>query len=189
METNRKVTIPFAFHKEEETGRIDNFVRAAKSIRGESFENHKYPPYPFDDSDVYKVIEGASYTLSVQPDPKLDSYLDDLIAKIGAAQEKMAISILHAPSTLCTRTRGPEISAGFWKESIVTNFTTSAICMKRRPRTTRRPANVHCSTSRFERRICSIERSVQTSRLYGPGTRLLKWVWQSSTVSPAIRVT
>jgi len=37
---------------------------------------------------VYKVIEGASYTLSVQPDPKLDAYLDDLIAKIGAAQEK-----------------------------------------------------------------------------------------------------
>lgn len=82
------MTIPFAFHKEEETGRIDNFVRAAKSIRGESFENHKYPPYPFDDSDVYKVIEGASYTLSVRPDPKLDAYLDDLIAKIGAAQEK-----------------------------------------------------------------------------------------------------
>lgn len=82
------MTIPFAFHKEEETGRIDNFVRAAKSLRGESFENHKYPPYPFDDSDVYKVIEGASYTLSVQPDPKLDAYLDDLIAKIGAAQEK-----------------------------------------------------------------------------------------------------
>ena len=88
IEINRRVTIPFAFKKEEETGRIDNFVRAAKSLRGEPFENHKYPPYPFDDSDVYKVIEGASYTLSVHPDPKLEAYLDDLIAKIGAAQEK-----------------------------------------------------------------------------------------------------
>ena len=88
IETNRKVTIPFAFQKEEETGRVDNFIRAAKALRGEPFENHKYPPYPFDDSDVYKVIEGASYTLSVTPDPKLEAYLDNLIEKIGAAQEK-----------------------------------------------------------------------------------------------------
>jgi hypothetical protein len=87
IETNRKVTIPFAFGKDEETGRVDNFIRAAKALRGESFENHKYPPYPFDDTDVYKVIEGASYALSVHPDPKLEAYIDGLIAKIGAAQE------------------------------------------------------------------------------------------------------
>ena len=87
IETNRKVTIPFAFGKDEETGRIDNFIRAAKALRGEPFENHKYPPYPFDDTDVYKVIEGASYTLSVHPDKQLEAYVDDLIAKIGAAQE------------------------------------------------------------------------------------------------------
>ena len=88
IEINRRVTIPFAFQKDEETGRVDNFIRAAKALRGEPFENHKYPPYPFDDTDVYKVIEGASYTLSVYPDPKLEAYLDDLIAKIAAAQEK-----------------------------------------------------------------------------------------------------
>src|SRR3984893_11392403 len=88
IETNRAVTIPFAFQKDEETGRLDNFIRAAKALRGETFENHKYPPYPFDDTDVYKVIEGASYTLSVHPDPKLDAYIDGLIAKIAAAQEK-----------------------------------------------------------------------------------------------------
>ena len=45
------------------------------------------PGYPFDDTDVYKVIEGASYTLNVYPDPKLDAYVDGLIAKIAAAQE------------------------------------------------------------------------------------------------------
>jgi DUF1680 family protein len=88
IEINRAVTIPFAFKKDEETGRVDNFIRAAKALRGEPFENHKYPPYPFDDTDVYKVIEGASYTLSVHPDPQLEAYIDDLIAKIGAAQEK-----------------------------------------------------------------------------------------------------
>jgi DUF1680 family protein len=88
IEINRKVTIPFAFQKDEETGRVDNFIRAAKALRGEPFENHKYPPYPFDDTDVYKVIEGASYTLSVSPDPQLEAYIDGLIEKIGAAQEK-----------------------------------------------------------------------------------------------------
>ncbi len=88
IETNRKVTIPFAFKKDEETGRVDNFIRAAEALRGEKFENHKPPGYPFDDTDVYKVIEGASYTLSVHPDPKLEEYVDGLIAKIAAAQEK-----------------------------------------------------------------------------------------------------
>src|SRR5713226_7940958 len=81
IETNRKVTIPFAFEKDEETGRLDNFLRAAMALRGEKFENHRPPPYPFDDTDIYKVIEGASYTLSVTPDPKLEAYIDDLIRK------------------------------------------------------------------------------------------------------------
>jgi len=87
IETNRTVTIPFAFQKDEETGRVDNFIRAAKALRGETFENHRPPGYPFDDTDVYKVIEGASYTLSVHPDPKLEAYVDGLIERIAAAQE------------------------------------------------------------------------------------------------------
>jgi uncharacterized protein len=88
IETNRKVTIPFAFGKDEETGRLDNFIRAAKALRGEPFDNHKPPGYPFDDTDIYKVIEGASYTLSVHPDPALEAYVDSLIEKIAAAQER-----------------------------------------------------------------------------------------------------
>ena len=88
IETNRKVTIPFAFRKDEETGRVDNFIRAAQALRGETFSNHNPPGYPFDDTDVYKVIEGASYTLSVHPDPQLEAYVDGLIARIAAAQEQ-----------------------------------------------------------------------------------------------------
>jgi len=87
IEINRATTIPFAFGKNEETGRVDNFVRAAAALRGESLTNKKAPGYPFDDTDLYKVIEGASYALSVQPDPKLDAYVDSMIAKIAAAQE------------------------------------------------------------------------------------------------------
>jgi len=88
IETNRKVTIPFAFEQCEKSGRIYNFERAAKVLRGETVTDLRPPGYPFDDTDPYKVIEGASYALSVTPDPQLDAYVDTLIAKIGAAQEK-----------------------------------------------------------------------------------------------------
>jgi DUF1680 family protein len=88
IDINRTVTIPFAFQQDEESKRVYNFERAAKVLRGETLEDKKAPGYPFDDTDVYKVIEGASYALSVTPDPKLDAYVDSLIAKIAAAQEK-----------------------------------------------------------------------------------------------------
>src|SRR6266487_477549 len=88
IEVNRTVTIPFAFQKCEETGRVDNFPRAEAALRGETLTDKKPPGYPFDDTDLYKVIEGASYSLSVHPDPKLETYVDGLIEKIGAAQEK-----------------------------------------------------------------------------------------------------
>jgi len=88
IETNRTVSIPFAFEKCEETKRVYHFERAAAALRGEALKDKTPPGYPFDDTDVYKVIEGAAYTLSVRPDPKLEAYLDGLIAKIAAAQEK-----------------------------------------------------------------------------------------------------
>ncbi len=86
IETNRTATIPAAFQQCELTGRVDLFVRAAKALAGEPHDLRP-PGYPFDDTDVYKVIEGASYTLAVDPDPRLDAYVDALIAKIAAAQE------------------------------------------------------------------------------------------------------
>lgn len=86
IEVNRAVTIPFAFEKCEETDRVENFIRAAKALQGQGYSD-KIPGFPFDDTDIYKVLEGASYALSVQPDPKLSAYLDTLIAHIAAAQE------------------------------------------------------------------------------------------------------
>ncbi|MGA2068010.1 MAG: glycoside hydrolase family 127 protein [Thermoguttaceae bacterium] len=81
QETNRLTTVWYDFHKCEETGRIDNFAKAAGLMKG------PFRGIPFDDSDVYKVIEGAAYALAVRPDAKLEEYLDALIAKIAAAQE------------------------------------------------------------------------------------------------------
>jgi len=83
IETNRKVSIPSAFKKCEETGRIDNFAIAGGLKHGE-FKGD----YPFDDTDVYKVLEGASYALAVQYDRKVDEYLDGIIQLIAAAQEE-----------------------------------------------------------------------------------------------------
>jgi uncharacterized protein len=80
--TNHQVTIPIAFKKAEETGRIDNFRIAGKLKEGK-FSSL----YPFDDSDVYKNIEAASYSIQIFPDPKLEAYLDTLIGYIAAAQE------------------------------------------------------------------------------------------------------
>jgi len=87
IETNRAVTIPYAFEQCEQTGRMNLFARAAKVLRGEPLEDKSPPGYPFDDSDVYKVLEGAAYALSVKPDPELEKYVDDLIALIASAQE------------------------------------------------------------------------------------------------------
>ncbi len=59
IETNRAVTIPAAFQQCERTNRVDLFERAAKALKGEPLANTRPPGYPFDDTDVYKVIEGA----------------------------------------------------------------------------------------------------------------------------------
>lgn len=81
LETNRTITIPFDFKKCEETGRIDNFAIAGGLKKG-TFRGIRY-----DDSDVFKVVEGAAYSLQTQYDPKLDKYLDTLISYFAAAQE------------------------------------------------------------------------------------------------------
>lgn len=81
LEVNRRVTIPYAFKMCEETGRIENFEVAAGRKQG------GMKGYCFNDSDVYKVIEGAAYSLAIHPDPKLEEYCDRLIDTIAAAQE------------------------------------------------------------------------------------------------------
>jgi len=87
IEVNRTSSIPSAFAQCELTGRVALFDRAAAVLRGETNVDKRPPGYPFDETDLYKVIEGASYSLSVTPDPKLDQYVDGLITKIAAAQE------------------------------------------------------------------------------------------------------
>ncbi len=82
IKKNASVTIPIAFSYCESTGRVKNFEIAGGLDTGK-FQTI----YPFDDSDVFKIMEGASYSLQTYPDPELDAYLDTLIYKIGLAQE------------------------------------------------------------------------------------------------------
>ncbi len=81
IDTAVQVTIPYDFEKCEETGRIDNFAKAGGLMDG------AHQGIFFDDSDVFKVVEGAAYALQIAPNGELDRYLDDLIEKFAAAQE------------------------------------------------------------------------------------------------------
>lgn len=81
IEINRTVTIPASFDRCQSTGRIKNFVMAAE-------KSGKFcTTFPFDDTDIYKTLEGASFSLAVHPDAKLEAYCDSLINIIAKAQE------------------------------------------------------------------------------------------------------
>lgn len=82
LKASREVTIPLAFSKCEETGRYENFVKAAHPS-----SDYKVGGLAFDDTDVYKTIEGASYSMQTYPDKKLDKYIDSVLTIVAAAQE------------------------------------------------------------------------------------------------------
>ncbi len=78
---NRDVTIPTQYQLLEETGRIDNFRRAAGKV-------HKpFQGYYYNDSDVYKWLEACAWTLASEPVPAIQEMADAVIAEIIAAQE------------------------------------------------------------------------------------------------------
>lgn len=82
IRTNADVTIPYTLEQCRKTGRIDNFLVAAGKMKKD-----KLTEFTFDDTDLYKIIEGASYGLQVKKNPELEKYLDTLISIIGDAQE------------------------------------------------------------------------------------------------------
>ena len=81
IETAATVTVPYDFEKCEDSGRIANFDKAAGKLPG------AHQGIFYDDSDVFKAVEGAAYAMQVAPDPALQAYVDALIAKFAAAQE------------------------------------------------------------------------------------------------------
>jgi DUF1680 family protein len=115
LETNRAVTVRHDFDKCETTGRIANFAVAGGLAKGDFVGL-----FGFNDSDVYKVIEGASYSLRLRPDPELESYVDGVIAKIVAAQEDDGYlytagtipTLAQKPTCCVSRPRWSDIASG-----------------------------------------------------------------------------
>ena len=115
LETNRAVTVRHDFDKCETTGRVANFAVAGGLAKGDFVGL-----FGFNDSDVYKVIEGASYSLRLRPDPALDRYVDEVIAKIAAAQEDDGYlytagtipTLAQKPTCCVSRPRWSDIASG-----------------------------------------------------------------------------
>ncbi len=108
IKINHTVTIPASFERCEKTGRVKNFVMAAE--RSGKF----CTLYPFDDTDIYKTIEGASYSLSLFPDAKLEKYIDSLITIIAAAQE--SDGYLYTARTINPNDVGPWVGKERWEK-------------------------------------------------------------------------
>ena len=82
LEINRTVTIPHILKENDDTGRVANFEKAAGKKSG-SYEGRR-----FNDTDVFKIIEAASYSLALVADPRLSTRLDELIQLIAESQQK-----------------------------------------------------------------------------------------------------
>lgn len=91
LAASRDVTVPLAFSKCQETNRYTNFQNAAARMKADAAgEEAPYfipTQFPFDDTDVYKTIEGASYLLQTYPDKQLEAYIDSILDIVAAAQE------------------------------------------------------------------------------------------------------
>lgn len=90
LQASREVTIPLAFAKCEETDRYRNFKNAAAHM-ADSTKVFEVGGFPFDDTDPYKVLEGASYLMQTYPGTMIggvpiDVYCDSVIAIIATAQ-------------------------------------------------------------------------------------------------------
>ena len=80
LENNARHTIPVCIDQiENQTGRIRNFENAAK-------REGQHSGIFFDDSDVYKAVEGVAYSLVNNPDAELEKHMDEWIDKFAAAQ-------------------------------------------------------------------------------------------------------
>ena len=95
LQAARDVTVPLAFSKCESEHRYKNFEMAAYTLQHPNhpglntpeWDVSKFMGFSFDDTDVYKTIEGASYILQTYPDKKLKAYIDSVLTVVGAAQE------------------------------------------------------------------------------------------------------
>ena len=160
----------------EQTGRISNFAKAAGLVKG------KFEGIYFNDSDVYKVLEGACYSLADHPDPKLEKIVDDVVAKIAAAQQPdgyvNTYYTLVEPDKRWTNCASKHelYCAGHLFEAAVAHYrATGKRTLPRR--------------GHEVRRLHRLASSARTSATTCPATRRSSWRWSSSTRPRASRST
>ncbi|MFZ5942073.1 MAG: glycoside hydrolase family 127 protein [Bacteroidota bacterium] len=113
LQTSRTNTLPHELAFLENTGRLENFSRAAGTSEG-PFTGERY-----NDSDVYKVLEGISYHLIHQPDEKLEHYADSVIRLIAAAQE--ADGYLYTPWIIHPDADLPGCGKARWQDVLISH--------------------------------------------------------------------
>jgi len=106
LETTRTVSIPHIMRQNELTGRVANFLKAARKEPG-AHQGQRY-----NDTDIYKVIEAASWSLATHPDAALDRQVDELIAIVAAAQEPDGY--LYTPRTVDSQNPPPGVGPERW---------------------------------------------------------------------------
>lgn len=83
LKTHAEVTLQACLNQcEFETGRVDNFAVAAGMQEGE------FRGVFYDDSDLYKALEGAAYSLMNNPNAEVEARVDSIIEKIAGAQRE-----------------------------------------------------------------------------------------------------
>jgi DUF1680 family protein len=91
LRMNREVTLPTQYQLLEETGRIDNFRAAAGKDPAQygrsDIDRFVRSGAYYNDSDVYKWLEAASWVLASHRDPELEQMVDTAVTEIEAAQE------------------------------------------------------------------------------------------------------
>jgi hypothetical protein len=181
LETNRIATIPFLFKKNEETGRVDNFAIAGGLMKG------KYKGERYNDTDVYKPIEGAAYSLMVHPDAALDKALDEVIAKIAAAQE--SDGYLFTARTCDPAHPQPGIGPERWVEETVSHELYNAGHLYEAAAAHYLATGKPCSTWPSRTPTWWPRSTARTSGTVFPATRRSNWPWSSSTGSRAAKNT
>ena len=187
IETNRTVTIPFAFKKDEETGRVDNFIRAAEALRGDTLRESQVSALSVrrhrrlqSDRRRRLYAERASRSPSSKPTATT------LIKNIAAAQEPDGY--LYTARTIDPAASASLVGTGALgtrRREQPRTLRSGPSCTKPPSPIIRPPANARCWTSPCARPICSIRLSDPASAKSGPAIRSSRWAWRSSIASPA----
>ena len=108
LKTQKKTLVPFSLEKTEPA--VENLRRTGAYLRGEKIEPLLKWPY-YVASDLFKVMEGAAYLLTLEKDPELERQMDEIIDVIAAAQKEDGY--LYEHHTVAEKYRNPSNNGGY----------------------------------------------------------------------------